>query len=165
MRNHYLVFILVVGLGAALDVAPTLGGEEEKETAVVETDDDLEYRKGAFVWRPSRIRLSLPDDNAAGRGEYLRLDQALTDGEYGWKMKILDLPDTWQLTGLRFDGLAIRFENQHDEAFRIEPPKLSMLTFEILDGGRKTTEALEDLWRKHASVSSEAQRPMPRSSP
>lgn len=110
-----------------------------------------EFRDGTYIWRPSAITLSFHDGDHGGvKGKYLRLDQKLADGEIGWSMSIMDLPETWEIQELGFQGLGLRFKNQHGETFLVQPPVLNKLDFAILDGGNKDDQTLEALWRKYA---------------
>ena len=147
MKRFLAILILViVGLGCQ-----ERSDKNESQQTSFSNGEQLEYRDGEYLWQPNRITISIHDgDHAVVKGKYLRMDQVLPEGETGWTMSIIDLPDTWKISELRFEGLAICFKNQHKEVFRIQPPKLNVLDFEILSGGEKDTTALEALWRNHA---------------
>ena len=121
------------------------------EPAEEQTEDDnspgansLEYRDGAYLWRPSRITFHLEEGSA------IRLEQELNQGEFGWKMCRLDIPSGWEVENLRFEGLALCFTNQYGESYSIQPPALNKMDFELLDGGDKSDSQIADIWRKHA---------------
>jgi len=111
------------------------------------------YAQEGFMWRPSTISLSLErDDKFLRIGQYLHLKNNLKNGEYGWSEMKIDLPDTWKIVGLKFDGDAIVFSNQQKEKFRIAPPKLNDMDLEILNGGDKSDREMERIWRKYAKT-------------
>lgn len=111
------------------------------------------YAQEGFIWRPSTISLSLErDDKFLKIGQFLLLKNKLKKGEYGWTEMKIDLPDTWKIEGLKFDGDSIVFTNKQKERFRIAPPKLNDMDFEILNGGDKRDRELERIWRKFAKV-------------
>lgn len=111
------------------------------------------YAQEGFIWRPSTILLSLERDEKFHKiGQFLLLKNKLKKNEYGWTEMKIDLPDTWKIEGLKFDGDSIVFTNQQKERFRIAPPKLNDLDFEILNGGDKPDRELERIWRKFAKV-------------
>lgn len=65
---------------------------------------------------------------------------------------MLDLPDTWSISNLRFENDTICFENERKEKFRIAPPKLNQLNFKIIEMGNSDQLALEELWREYAKI-------------
>lgn len=106
-----------------------------------------------FIWRPSAISISLDrDDRFLNIGQYILLKNKLKKGEYGWVEIKIDLPDTWKIEGLKLEGNSIVFTNEQKERFRIAPPKLNEMDFEILNGGDKPDRELERIWRKYAKV-------------
>ena len=110
-------------------------------------------RTRLFLWRPSTISISLArDDKYLKIGQFLLLKNKLKKGENGWTEMKIDLPDTWKIEGLKFDGNSIVFTNQQKERFRIAPPKLNEIDFEILNGGDKSDKELEQIWRKYAKA-------------
>ena len=78
------------------------------------------------------------------------MEQELDEGEYGWKLSRLDLPSDWEITELRFEGLALCFTNQNGESYSIQPPALNKMDFELLDGGEKSDSQIAEIWRKYA---------------
>lgn len=119
---------------------------KDSEPVVTET----EYRDGTYFWKPDRITMTLHDgDHLGTSGQYILLENNLSEDEYGWGTSILDLPDNWKINDLRFDGLAIRFGTDQGEEFSVQPPKLNDLDFDILDGGDKSDKVLEELWRRY----------------
>ena len=130
------------------EVSTEEGEEPQYDDTVVETND--EYRRGGYLWRPSRISASVE------RTGILLLEQKLPEGEYGWTLSRMDIPSVWDINNLGFDGLYLCFSNQHGEDFRVKPPKLKNLDYELLNGGSKSDEVVADLWRKYAKVSSES---------
>jgi hypothetical protein len=106
-----------------------------------------------YIWRPSTITMSVETDNKYMKiGQYLQLKNKLYDGEYGWTQSKIDLPDSWRIEALGFDENNLTFKNQFGETFSIKPPVLNSLDFEILDGGKKSDQELEVIWRKHALI-------------
>ncbi len=125
-------------------------------------EDKTEYRSGTYLWRPSRISIALHQgDHPAIEGQYTRLDQKLPPGESGWLVSLLDLPESWEILNLGFEGLSIVFQNQYSELFRIQPPILNELNLAILKEGAPGDPVLEALWRKYASRQEEG-RPLRR---
>lgn len=111
------------------------------------------YAQDGFVWRSSTISISLArDDKFLKIGQFLLLKNKLKKGENGWTEMKIDLPDTWKIERLKFDGSSIVFTNQQKERFRIAPPKLNEMDFEILNGGDKNDKELERIWRKYAKA-------------
>ena len=80
------------------------------------------------------------------------MQNKLNDGEYGWTQSRIDLPDSWRIEDLGFEGEKITFKNQFGETFSIKPAKLNTLDFEILDGGKKSDREIEAIWRKYALI-------------
>jgi hypothetical protein len=119
-------------------------GEDEAGLSGDSKATPLEYRDGAYLWRPSRIGLFVEEGSA------IRLEQELNEGEFGWKMSRLDIPSSWEIKNLRFEGLALCFNNQHGESFSVQPPTLNKLNFQLLDGGDKPDSRIADIWREHA---------------
>ena len=104
-----------------------------------------------YLWRPTTITLSIEIDNKYSKiGQYLLLENQLRDGEYGWTQNKMDLPDSWSIEGLGFDGENLVFKNQYGEFFSIKPPEFNALDFELLNGGKKSDRELEVIWRKYA---------------
>jgi hypothetical protein len=108
-----------------------------------------EYQDGAYFWKPSQITMTLRGADESASGQSILLENDLGRNQYGWTMSVLDLPGSWMINNLRFEGIAIRFENDLGESFRVQPPELNDLDFDILDGGDKTERELEELWRQY----------------
>ena len=113
----------------------------------------LAHAQDGFMWRPSTISISLERyDKNLKIGQFIHLKNKLNQGEVAWTMMKIDLPDTWKIEGLKLEGAYIVFRNHLKEEFRIKPPKLNEMDFEILNGGDKPDRQLELIWRKYAKT-------------
>ncbi len=105
------------------------------------------------MWRPLTIDATIEIDSTYLKvGQYLRLTNEPRGDEFGWTESKVDLPDTWRVEKLEFQGTYLTFQIQTKERFAIKPPKLNELDFKILNGGNKSDQELEMWWRKYALV-------------
>ncbi len=103
-----------------------------------------------FMWRPETISFSIKrDDQYLMVGQYLMLENELREGESGWTMSRMELPEEWVVESLEFEDGSLVLKIQSGERFELRPPQINQLDFEILDGGRKSEQELQRLWRRH----------------
>ena len=106
---------------------------------------------GGYLWRPKSIAASIErDDQYLNLGQYLHLTQKLVDGETGWTMSKMDLPEKWKIQNLRIEDDEIRFEVEDGPSFYLSRANTPKLDFALLSLKHPTDEKIEKLWIKHA---------------
>jgi hypothetical protein len=104
-----------------------------------------------YLWLAKSITASIErDDQYLNLGQYLHLTQKLQDGETGWTMSKMDLPEKWKIQNLRIEDDEIRFEVENGLSFFLSRTNTPKLDFALLSLKDSTDEKIEQLWIKHA---------------
>lgn len=104
-----------------------------------------------FVWRTEVITATIErDDLNLKIGQYLHLKQVIRPKELAWTMMKIDLPERWSVKDLYVGNGRIRLQNYDGSNYELTRHNVGKLSFEILNGGRKSDAELEELWRRFA---------------
>lgn len=117
-------------------------------------DDEIEEEP--LVWKPEMITAQIRADNVYLKiGKYLHLEQKLEPGEYGWTMSKFEIPDSWVVIDVSFQGEQLILNVKDSGKFQITPSNFGPLSYAILSAGKGnkvTDQQLEPIWNEHAKV-------------
>ena len=80
----------------------------------------------------------------------LELNQKLGMDELGWSQSRIDVPEGWSDAVLEMRDGTI-FIIIQERVFYLNAENMGALSFEILDGGKKSNQELESIWGEHAT--------------
>ena len=104
-----------------------------------------------FLWRTESITAEVRrDDKFLKMGQYLHLQQKLQKGEGGWTMMKIDLPEHWTLEQVSVGDGKVSVRTKGGALYVLTKDNVDKMDFEILDGGNKSNDALEKIWKMHA---------------
>lgn len=102
------------------------------------------------LWKPNDIVFELKQAHPAlKKGLILEINQSLAPGESGWKQARIDVPESWVKAQIEMRDGTI-FINVGGGEYFVNAANKGRLSFEILDGGKKSDQRLLEIWRKHA---------------
>ena len=104
-----------------------------------------------FIWRTESISAEVRrDDKFLKMGQYLHLQQKLRNAEQGWTMMKIDLPERWTVEQVHVSDGKVSVRTKRGTVYVLTKDNVGKMDFEILDGGMKSDDALEKIWKKHA---------------
>lgn len=104
-------------------------------------------------WGPENITAEILSDNVYLKiGKYLYLEQK-NPGEQGWTMKKIQIPESWQVSPLFFEGENLILKVQDKGIFRISASNVTGLSSAVWvarEGKKLGDQKLEAIWEEHA---------------
>jgi hypothetical protein len=112
----------------------------------------LRWRRARhFIWRVDSISISVEQWDARFRiGQYLNLDQQLRPKESGWTNMKIDIPKSWKVQSFEVSGSQLVISLADGTHYHLNRRNVGRLTFDILDGEKKSDAELETIWRRYA---------------
>ena len=104
-----------------------------------------------FIWRVESISVSVEQGDGRLRiGQYLNLDQHLRPKESGRTNMKIDVPKAWKIQSFGVSGSRIVISLADGTHYYLNRRNVGRLTFDILDGEKKSDAELEEIWRRYA---------------
>jgi len=114
--------------------------------------DELE----PLLWKPEKITAEIRADNVYLKiGKYLYLEQRLDQGESGWTMSKIEIPDAWIVLDVAFKGEQLVLRVKDGGEFQINASNMGPLDYAVLCAGKGkkvADEKLEAIWNEHAKA-------------
>jgi len=145
---------LDVEAGEDIEVAPTFRDFLEGLVPASQFEDTLDEAAAEGItvtWRPERMEATLEEGlDSVRMARSLLLEQHLDPGVPGWTMSRIDLPPSWEVLSLAFEGVDLRLSLVDGRKFRINGDNFGALSSSVLECNSKDVAALEEAWRIHA---------------
>ncbi len=112
----------------------------------------LRWRRARqFIWRIDSISVAVEQWDTRFRiGQYLNLDQHLRPNESGWTNMKIDIPQSWKVQSFDLSGPPIVISLADGTHYYLNRRNVGRLSFDTLDGEKKSDAELEAIWRRYA---------------
>ena len=106
-----------------------------------------------FVWKPRRISYKVAYDNKyRDLGKFIMLTQAIGKGEAGWKVAKVDVPDSWSVEKMYFEGEKLIIHLSEYDRYYLSPGNWRVLNQELLKLKRRDDEKVQAVWEEYGRL-------------
>lgn len=106
-----------------------------------------------FAWHPTHISYKVEYDNKyRDLGKFLMLKQAIRKGETGWKVAKVDIPDSWSVEKMYFEGEKLVIHLSEYDRFYLSPRNWRALNEELRNLRPRDDEKVQAIWEEYGRL-------------